>query len=318
MSLTNPLLLVIGILLVGALVVGVVLFTRRRREALAAAGVAPPAQRTRAFGPWFTVAGVAVLAVAMAGPLASLPVGRSFGTVIVAMDASNSMAAGDVSPTRLAAAQQAAVAFINAQPDNVDVGVVGFDQGALTTSLPSADKAAAVAAVQNLRVSGGTSLSAAILGSLTAITGKTVSVGKDGTLPDLGYWGSATIVMFSDGEDKGREGSAELAATAAQNAGVHIDTVGVGTEAGTNVEVDGYRVHTALNADELTTIAQISGGSYHPASNASQLDDVASTIDLRLTVADEQVPLAGAFIGFALLLLAAGAVLTVVRTGRLI
>jgi len=318
MTLSNPLLLMIGILLVGALVVGVLLFTRRRREALAAAGIIPPTGRTRAFGPWFTLAGIAVLALAMAGPLASLPVGRSSGTVIVAMDVSNSMAATDVSPTRLAAAQQAAVAFIDAQPDNVDVGVVGFDQGALTTSLPSADKSTAVDAVQNLRVSGGTSLSAAILGSLTAITGKAVSIGKDGALPDLGYWGSATIVMFSDGEDQGREGSAELAATVAQNAGVHIDTVGVGTAAGATVEVDGYRVHTALNADELTTIAQTAGGAYHPASDAAELDGVASSIDLRLTVADEQVPLAGALIGFALLLLAAGAVLTVVRTGRLV
>ena len=318
MSLTHPLLLVVGVLVVAALVVGVVLFTRRRREALAAAGIAPPARRTRAWGPWVTLAGIAVLALAMADPLASLPVGRTSGTVIVAMDVSNSMAATDVSPTRLAAAQQSAVAFINAQPDNVDIGVVGFDQGALTTALPSADRSAAVAAVQNLRVSGGTSLSAAILGSLTAITGKTVTIGKDGAIPGLGYWGSATIVMFSDGEDQAQEGSAELAATAAQNAGVHIDTVGVGTATGTTVKVDGYQVHTALNADALTTIAQTAGGSYHPASDASQLDDVASVIDLRLTVADEQVPLAGAFIGFALLLLAAGAVLTVARTGRLV
>ena len=62
-------------------------------------------------------------------------------------------------------------AFIDAQPDTVDIGVVGFDQGALTTSLPSADRAAAKAAVQNLRTAGGTSLAAAILGSLSAITG---------------------------------------------------------------------------------------------------------------------------------------------------
>ena len=144
-----------------------------------------------------------LLAVAVAGPAASLPVGRSAGTVILAMDVSNSMAADDVAPTRLAAAQQAALAFIDAQPDTVDIGVVGFDQGALTTSLPSADRAAAKAAVQNLRTSGGTSLASAILGSLSAITGKTVTIGEDGALPDLGYWGSATIVLFSDGEDAG-------------------------------------------------------------------------------------------------------------------
>ncbi len=114
-----------------------------------------------------------VLAVAVAGPAAALPVGRSAGTVILAMDVSNSMSADDVAPSRLAAAQQAALAFIDAQPDTVDIGVVGFDQGALTTSLPSPDRAAAKAAVQNLRTSGGTSLAPAILGSLSAITGKT-------------------------------------------------------------------------------------------------------------------------------------------------
>ena len=158
-------------------------------------------RRNRPLGLWFSLAGVGLLAVAVAGPTASLPVGRSAGTVILAMDVSNSMSADDVAPSRLAAAQQAASAFIDAQPDTVDIGVVGFDQGALTTSLPSADRAAAKAAVQNLRTSGGTSLASAILGSLSAITGKTVTIGEDGALPDLGYWGSATIVLFSDGED---------------------------------------------------------------------------------------------------------------------
>jgi Ca-activated chloride channel family protein len=318
MTLSSPLLLVIGGMLLAGLAVAVVLFTRRRRDALARAGIALPAGRHRMAGVWFTLAGLAVLAVAVAGPAASLPVGRSAGTVVVAMDLSNSMAATDVSPSRLAAAQQAAIAFINAQPDTVDVGVVGFDQGALTTSRPSADRAAAVAAVQNLRISGGTSLAAAILGSLTAITGKTVTIGKDGAVADLGYWGSATIVLFSDGEDTGQQGTAETAAIAAQNAGVHIDTVGVGTAAGATVKVDGYQLHTALDVQTLTTIAKTSGGDYHPASTGEELDGVASGIDLRLTVADQRVPLAGGFIAVALLLLGAGAILTVVRTGRLV
>jgi len=136
---------------------------------------------------WLSLAGVGVLAVAVAGPTASLPVGRSAGTVILAMDVSNSMSADDVAPSRLAAAQQAASAFIDAQPDTVDIGVVGFDQGALTTSLPTADRAVAKAAVQNLRTSGGTSLASAILGSLSAITGKTVTIGEDGALVVKGW-----------------------------------------------------------------------------------------------------------------------------------
>jgi Ca-activated chloride channel homolog len=320
MSLSYPVLLVLGLLVAAALGVGVVLVSRRRLAALTAAGISAAGRHTRPLGLWFFLGGLVVLAIAVAGPAASLPVGRSAGTVILAMDVSNSMSAVDVAPSRLAAAQQAALSFIDAQPDTVDIGVVGFDQGALTTSPPGADRSAAKAAVQNLRVSGGTSLAAAILGSLSAITGKPVTIGKDGALPDLGYWGSSTIVLLSDGEDSAGGGSDAVtaASTLAQNAGVHIEAVGVGTANGTAVEIDGYRVHTALDADQLTAMAQTTGGSYHPASDAAELDGVASTIDLRLTVAKQDVPLAGAFIALALALLAVGALLTGVRTGRLV
>ena len=318
MTLSSPLVLVLGVLVAAAIAVGVVLVARRRSTALAAAGISIPAKRGRQLGAWFTVGGLFVLAISASGPVASIPVGREAGTVIVAMDVSNSMSATDVAPTRLQAAQAAAIDFVNAQPDNVDIGVVGFDQGALTSSLATADHTATVTAIKALRVSGGTSLSAAILASLTAITGKPVSIAKDGTIPTLGYWGSATIVLFSDGEDQTSPDAASAAATAAQNAGIHIDTVGVGTAAGTTVKAGQYQVHTALDADTLTTIAHTTGGAYHPASDVAELDDVASTINLRLAVADQEVPLAGAFIGLALLLLGAGAVFAVVRTGRLV
>jgi Ca-activated chloride channel homolog len=317
MSWSSPWLLVLGLVLVAALGVGIVLAGRRRSAALAAAGYT--ARSVVPLGRWLTVAGVVVLVFAVAGPSASLPVGRSAGTVILAMDVSNSMSATDVSPSRLAAAQQAAKDFIAAQPDSVDIGVVGFDQGALATSLPTADHAQATSAIDALRISGGTSLAAAILGSMSAITGKTVSIGRDGSLPSLGYWGSATIVLFSDGEDQGQSAdAAENAATVAQNAGVHIETVGIGTAAGANVTVNGYSLHTALDADELTAIAQTTGGSYHPVSATADLNSVASGIDLRLTVADQQVPLAGVFIAVAMLLLVVGAGFTVARTGRLV
>ncbi len=319
MSFAYPPLLVLGLLVATALGVGVVVLGRRRSAALAAAGVSVEGRRQRAYGPWFFLGGVLVLAFAFAGPAAALPVGRSAGTVILAMDASNSMTADDVAPNRLAVAQLTASKFIDAQPDTVDIGVVGFDQGALTTSLPSADRAASTAAVQSLRTAGGTSLAAAILGSLSAITGRSVVIGEDGELPDLGHWGSATIVLISDGEDQGGNSDAvTAAATIAQNSGVHIETVGVGTADGATVEVDGYQLHTALDAEQLTAIAQTTGGHFHAASDAEQLDDIASTIDLRLTVAKQDVPLAGGFIAFALVLLTVGALLTGVRTGRLV
>ncbi|MFF0328835.1 VWA domain-containing protein [Nonomuraea angiospora] len=316
MTLSSPLLLAVGLLVTAALAWAVVVSARRRTAALAAAGVAVPGGRRAHLGSGLTIAGVAVLAIATAGPAAMVPVPRTAGTVILAIDVSSSMGADDVAPTRLAAAQRAARAFVAAQPDSVDIGVVAFARDGLTTARPDADHSIALKAIDRLKVTGSTSLGTAITASLTAITGKQVVIGRDGTAPDLGYWPSATIVMFSDGQNRG--GDIEQAAAVAQKAGVHIHTVGVGTTAGATVQVDGYHLQTSLEEDTLTLIAQTTGGGYHPASDTARLDGIADTIDLRLTVSDEPLPLAGALIGLALALLTAGAALTVLRSGRVI
>ena len=334
MNVADPILGAVGLLVAAALAGAAVAAGRRRAAALAAAGIAtggpgrgPGRGRARSAGIWFTIAGVAVLAVAVAGPSATVPVSRAAGTVILAMDVSGSMAATDVAPSRLAAAKRAALSFIDAQPDSVDLGVVAFQQGGLEAALPTADHATAEAAVRRLKASGGTSLGDAILASLSAITHKTVALRRDGSAPDIGYWPSATIVLFSDGQDEGgatggsgsgTSTNTDPAASAAEKAGVHIDTVGVGTAAGTTVDVDGYHLFTALDAAALKSISQATAGTYHPASDAGQLNRIASSIDLRLTVTHEPLPLAGAFIALALALLAAGAVLTVTRSGRVV
>jgi Ca-activated chloride channel family protein len=327
-SFADPVLLAVGLLLAAGLAWAAVAAGRRRAAALAAAGITaggpgPGPRRTRSAGIWFTIAGLAVLAVAVAGPSATVPVSRASGTVILAMDVSGSMAATDVAPSRLAAAKRAALSFIGAQPDSVDIGVVAFTQGGLEAALPTADHTRAEAAVRRLKASGGTSLGDAILASLSAITHKTVVLRRDGSAPNIGYWPSATIVLFSDGQDGAGSGgsaggSTGPAAAAAEKAGVHVDTVGVGTVAGTTVDVDGYHLFTALNAAVLRSIAQATAGAYHPASDAGELNGIASSIDLRLTVSHEPLPLAGAFIGVALVLLAVGAVLTVTRSGRVV
>jgi Ca-activated chloride channel family protein len=331
-NVADPILGAVGLLVAAALAGAAVAAGRRRAAALAAAGIATggPGRgrgRARSAGIWFTIAGVAVLAVAVAGPSATVPVSRAAGTVILAMDVSGSMAATDVAPSRLAAAKRAALSFIDAQPDSVDIGVVAFQQGGLEAALPTADHATAEAAVRRLKASGGTSLGDAILASLSAITHKTVALRRDGSAPDIGYWPSATIVLFSDGQDEGGAAGSSAsgtstntdpAASAAEKAGVHIDTVGVGTAAGATVDVGGYHLFTALDAAALKSISQATAGTYHPASDAGELNGIASSVDLRLTITHEPLPLAGAFIALALALLAAGAVLTVTRSGRVV
>jgi Ca-activated chloride channel family protein len=326
----NPILLAVGLAVAAALACAAVAATRRRARALASAGVATAdGRRARLAGVWFTIAGIAVLAVATAGPAATVPVSHASGTVIIAIDVSGSMAATDVAPSRLSAAKKVAQAFINAQPPSVDIGVVAFEQGGLEAAVPTADHAAALAAIGRLSPGGGTSLGSAILAALSAITHKAVSLGPNGSVPSIGFWPSATMVLFSDGQDGGGASGASgsstsadtataTAATTAAKAGVHVDTVGVGTVAGTTVDVEGYHLFTGLDEATLKTISQTTGGTYHPASNASELDGIASSINLRLTVTNQPLPLAGAFIAFALALLVAGAVLAVARTGRVV
>ena len=330
MTVADPYLLAAGLVVVAGLIGAAVWAARRRAAALAGAGVAAGRGRRLPGGVWLTLAGLLVLAVAAAGPAVTVPESHASGTVILAMDVSGSMTATDVPPSRLAAAQAAAESFINAQPPSVEIGVVAFEQGGLEAAVPSADHSSALRAVSRLSAAGGTSLGAAILASLSAITHKTVALGPDGVAPGIGYWPSATIVLFSDGQDENNTGGSAgggasgagadtgSAAALAEKAGVHVDTVGVGTTAGTTVQADGYHLFTALDPAALESIAHATGGSYHPASDASELNGLASSINLRLTVTNQPLPLAGALIAAALALLVAGAVLTLARTGRVI
>jgi Ca-activated chloride channel homolog len=351
MTFDHPALLAVGLIVAVALAWTAVAGARRRAAALASAGVAAAGGgragwrggRARNIGIWLTVAGIAVLGFAAAGPSVTVPVSHANGTVILAVDVSGSMGATDVPPSRLGAAKQAAQAFINAQPASVEIGVIAFEQGGLEAAVPSTDHQTALAAIRRLSTGGGTSLGSAILASLSAITHRTVTLGANGSAPDIGDWPSATIVLFSDGQDGGAgaltpaggagdggagaggagagsaaDADADAAAAVAEQAEVHIDTVGVGTATGTTVDADGYHLFTALDEASLQSISQATGGTYHPASSASELDGIASSINLRLTVTNQPLPLAGAVIALALVLLAAGAVLTVARTGRVV
>lgn len=324
MSFQYPLVLVAAAVVCLGLVAAYRWLQRQRAKTLAAAGLSSTAPgwagMRRHIPLMLFLAALTLLLIGIARPQATVSVPRAEGTVILAFDVSNSMAAKDVTPTRLAAAQAAAINFVKAQPDTVDIGVVAFGQGALTTYLPAQDHEGAVAAINRLTTAGGTSLGQAILASLTSITGQTVS------LPDptsnappqkLGYWGSATIVLLSDGEDTGGP-DAVAAAELAGDAGVHIETIGVGTEQGTTIEVDGFQVATALNADLLTQVAESTAGSYHQAGDAQALDNIYQSLDLRITTQPKFVELTGVAVGVALLLLMIGGILMIRWFGRIL
>jgi Ca-activated chloride channel family protein len=202
----------------------------------------------------------------------------------------------------------------------VDIGVVAFDQGAIIARPPDHNHDQTVTAIDRLKPAGGTSLGAAILESLSTIVGKDVSLpdpNSSAPAPNLGYWGSATIVVFSDGEDTGGP-DAVSAAELAGTAGVHIQTVGVGTVDGTTINVDGYQVATALNEDLLTQIAQATAGTYHQASDAAAINQVYKDLEFRITSKPEKMELTGAAVLVAVALLLAGGMLMTLWYGRIV
>jgi Ca-activated chloride channel family protein len=327
MTFLLPLMLVVAVGVTGASVAAYLFVLRRRSEAWRASGfgLSSPSRRVafRQHVPYaLFLAALPLLLVGLARPQAQVAVPHVAGTVILVFDVSNSMAADDVKPTRLAAAQAIATNFVQAQPDTVDIGVVIFGQDGLATQRPTADRRAVLAAIARMKTSGGTSLSRAILASLSTIVGRPVQLpeGDAADQPtDLGYWGSATIVLFSDGQDMAQSTEGvEAAAGLAAAAGVRIETVGMGTTQGTTVQVDGYQVATALNEDLLTNIAATTGGSYHPAQDAAALKDVHRSIDLRLSTKPQPVELTAPFAGAALLLLTLGGLLMIRWHGRII
>ncbi|HTW98368.1 MAG TPA: VWA domain-containing protein [Acidimicrobiales bacterium] len=271
---------------VPALVAGY-LWSRRRRRAragalaasgLAATGVAArgpaamPGRRRRGvlqhlpFG-LFTVA-VAVLAVACARPMTSIALPSESATMVLVVDVSNSMGASDAAPTRIAVAKAAARQLVAEEPASVRVGVVGFGQSAVIVQRPTTDHAAAVRAVDSLSLGGGTSLASGILAGVEAIAGKTLRVNL-GTLDvdnsgevDIGYYGNATLVVLSDGEDTSQTNPVDMARLAS-TAGVRIETLGVGSAAGTTLQIGKFAVATALDPTTLADVAKVANGSYH-------------------------------------------------------
>ena len=133
-----------------------------------------------------------------------------------------------------------------------------------------------IAAINRLSVSGGTSLGQGLFTSLSAIAGKPLKIDESALESDagnvnIGFFGSSAIVLLSDGENTSRPDPLTLAEVAS-TAGVHVHTIGVGTEQGTVVQIDGFSVATALDADLLKKIADTTDGTYNQASDAAALD----------------------------------------------
>ena len=219
------------------------------------------------------LAAVALLATALARPQFGdrvETVRRAGQDVVVALDLSASMEAGDVAPSRLAAARLAVGRLIE-RFDGDRIGLVAFAGEAFVQSPLTLDYAAATlflnAMEPDLVPVPGTDL------------GRAIEVALDG-FGDPGER-SRQIVVITDGED--HEGTLDAAVERAVDEGVRIHAVGMGSTAGVPIpgfdengapngflrDAEGSVVTTRLDDVTLQRVADRTGGAYYHAAAGS-------------------------------------------------
>ncbi len=284
MSFQSPLAL-IGLVLVPVLV-GLYVLRERRRQSYAsrftATALLPnlvdavPGWRRHLPVALFLVA-LAAMIVGVARPHASVSVQREEATVLIAIDSSLSMSAQDVRPSRLAAAQSAAQAFVDGMPKKFRVGVIGFAGRAYVAVPPTQDRELVHSALRALKPGQGTALGDAVaLGTRLARAERT----SDGRIPPT------AMLVISDGAQKSGRATPDVAAAQAKSLHIPVYTVVVGTQDGVvNVPVaGGYQAQLRVppSPDTLRTVASVTGGQFFTAPDAKRLRQIYEKLGSRL------------------------------------
>jgi Ca-activated chloride channel family protein len=254
---------------------------------------------------------VGALAIALARPQRTVAAEQDEAIVVMVTDTSGSMKATDVRPDRLTAAQEAGRAFIQKVPDTFRIGLVTFGSRAEQQAPPTTDHQSVRAALDGLKVAGGTAMGDGLkVGLNAARTPYPNGLGGVRRLP-------AAIVLLSDGaQTHGASDPVQIAAQAGK-VRVPIYTVALGTSGGRLTTKNGGQVSVPPDTVTLQEIAKDSKGQFFNAPNAAKLEAVYRNLGTRLAVVHEKREITGAFAGGALLLLVAGGVVSLLRTGRL-
>lgn len=320
MSFVSPLFLLALLVLPLAGAAYVTLDRRRRRAAEAFAAprmldsVAPvrPGWRRHAPMALYAVA-LAALAVALARPEATVAVPDGRASVLLTTDISGSMEARDVEPTRLAAAREAALDFVDEVPDEVRVGAVTYNHRIRTVEPPVTEREQLVEMLKGLRSSGGTATGDAFDLSLDLL--EQARRERRGKRP-----APAAVVLLSDGASTHGQPPLPVAERASR-AGIPVYTVALGTDAGT-IEArtrSGETVRRSVppDRDTLRRIADTSGGRYFEAGDDLELGEVYERLGSELGTKDEKREITAAFAGGAAVMLLVGGGLSLRWFGRL-
>ena len=253
------------------------------------------------------LAALAALLVALAKPQTTVAVPVEKASVMLVTDQSGSMRADDVSPTRLAAAQQAARDFLEKVPKELQVGAVSFSDVPQSVSPPSTDRDDVRSLVDGLVADGGTAAGAALPSSLDALDD--AGVGGKGRPP-------AAIILLSDGATTTGADPVEVAREAGKR-DIPIYTVALGTPDGTVPGGFGGSIPVPPDPETLREISKASGGTAYTANDADQLSGVYENLGSRLGTKQEEREITAVFAGGGLILLLGAAFAGLRTTGRL-
>jgi Ca-activated chloride channel family protein len=312
MSFQTPLALV-ALALVPLAVVAYVAY-HRRRERAAAAFAAPevrPSATPRRPG-WRRHAPLAAYALALtaliaalARPQATLAMPAEQAAIVLATDISGSMQATDVAPTRLEAAQAAALRFLEEVPEDIRVGALAFNHAPQGLSAPALDRAALAERIRRLEPSGGTATGEALAAALQQLRGRA------GAPP-------GAIVLLSDGASTRGRDPLDVAQEARRQR-VPVYTVALGTPSGTIPSPDGGgREPVPPDTETLARIAEETGGEAFTALDGAQLAAVYERLGSEVATEEQEREVTAAFAGGAVLLLLAGAGLSLHWFRRLV
>jgi Ca-activated chloride channel family protein len=280
--------------------------SRRRDRASAAfaspavlASVAPNRPGWRRHVPYALYAlALAGLAIALARPEITVAVPDERASIVLATDTSGSMQATDVQPSRLVAAREAGLEFLDGVPREVRVGAVVFNHTVRAIEPPTTERTAVTRVLERLRPSGGTATGEALASSL----GLVEQAGPRARPAP------AAIVLLSDGASTHGRDPLPLADSAARLR-IPIYTVALGTDAGTiEVETPTGTEQRSVPPDRetLRRLAETSGGRYFEADDLPELNEVYERLGSQVSTRDEQREISGAVAGVTALLLLAG------------
>ncbi|GIF00609.1 VWA domain-containing protein [Paractinoplanes rishiriensis] len=280
------------------------------------------------------LAGLVVLAAALARPQATVAVPSNNTSILLAIDVSGSMCNTDVPPNRLAVAVDAARNFVESQNDGTRIGLVAFSGIAGLLVPPTTDKDALLDAIATLKTARGTAIGQAILTSIDAIAESNPNVAATGVdlgdaPPEAGAgYEPDTIVVLTDGSNTTGVDPAEAAEQAAARR-LRVFTIGFGTtEPGQMIctpdQVSGDSAfggggfgrpggglrggggNREIDEAALNQVADTTGGRYFRAEDADQLADVLGDLPKEIGLHEEEAEVTVWFVLVAVLLAFSG------------